>query len=144
VVQKSPEVRPSPIPRSRLRYNYPPLPRPVTDVPTARWETHLPQTAGVAPAPVGAQRSEDATGGVDAAMAWVKSCVMQVPSPLDGGAVAGHRGVRAREVQLRLCLALSRSLVSSFLIEVQIVIERLREVAKAAPENHVWRAGVGI
>jgi hypothetical protein len=93
--------------------------------------------------PVGAQRCEDATGGVDAATAWVKPCVRRVPSPLDGGAVAGRRGVRAREVLLRPCLALARSLVTSFLFEVEMLIERL-EVVKAGSENHVWRVGVGI
>jgi hypothetical protein len=98
----------------------------------------------VAPAPAGGQRCEDATGGVDAAMAWVKTCVRQVPSPLDGGAVAGHRGVRAREVLPRPCLALARPLVLSFLFEIEMVIERLGEVVKAGSENHVWRVGVGI
>lgn len=142
MAQKSPEVRPSPIPRSHLRHHYHTLPRPVTDLPTARWGIHLPQTVEVAQAPVGAQRCEDATGGVDAVMAWVKPCVRQVPSPLDGGAVAGRRGVRAREVLLRPCLA--RPLVSSFLFEVEMVIERLGEVVKAGSENHVWRVGVGI
>lgn len=116
----------------------------MTDVPTARWEIHLPQTVEVAPAPVAEQRSEDATGGEDAAMAWVKPCARQVPSPLDGGAVAGRRGVRAREVLLRLCLALARPLVLSFLFEIEIVIERLGEVGKAGLENHVWRVGVVI
>ena len=110
----------------------------------ARWEIHLPQTVEVVPAPVGAQRCEDATGGVDAAMAWVKPCVRQVPSPLDGGAVAGRRGVRAREVLLRPCLALARPLVSPFLFEVEMVIDRLGEVVKAGSENHVWRVCVVI
>jgi len=139
-------VRPSPIPRFHLhlRYHYHPLPRPVTDVPTARWEIHLPPTVEVAPAPVGAQRCEDATGGVDAAVAWVKPCVRQVPSPLDGGAVAERRGVPARGVPVRPCLALARPLESSFLPEVEMVIEQLGEVVKADSENHVWRVGVGI
>jgi hypothetical protein len=143
VAQKSPEVRPGPVPRSHLRYHYPPLPRRVTDVPTARWEIHLPQTVEVAPAPVAEQLCEDATGDEDAAMAWVKPCVRLVPSPQGGGVVAGRRGVRAREVLLRPCLALARPLVPSFLFEVEIVIEWLGEVVKAGSEN-VWRVGVVI
>jgi len=52
--------------------------------------------------------------------------------------------VRAREVLLRPCLALAQPMVSPFLFEIEMVIERLGEVVKAGSENHVWRVGVGI
>jgi len=98
----------------------------------------------VVPVPVGEQRCEDATGGVDAATAWVKPCARQVPSPLDGEAVAGRREVRAREVLLRPFLALARPLVPSFLSGIEMTIGRLREAVKAGWESHVRRVGAGI
>lgn len=58
--------------------------------------------------------------------------------------MAGRRGVRAREVLLRPCLALARPLVPSSLFEIVVVIERLGEVVKAGSENHEWRVGVAI
>ena len=58
--------------------------------------------------------------------------------------MAERRGVRARGVPLRPCLALARPLVSSFLFEVEMVIVRLGQVVKVGSENHVWRVNVGI